>query len=287
MAVYNEENYIAEAIRSVRNQTYQNLQMIIVDDLSTDRSMEIAHLEAEDDPRIIVIEEGLKLGKINAFNTAYEHADGRFVTLLGGDDYLPLESLANRIKPLLDTPKGSASVARLKMVSEIPKFDGRIVPKVGKRGTFSGGTILFEHELAERIFPIPETLGNEDIWCVEHIKCFAENIEHIPEISYYYRIHELNSVPHTLSFSDRSRQTQRRNEGRSLFLHRYSDVLSDMQKETLQRYLRAEELRRSSALMRLLFLRGFPLKERLRYTAFSNPLLYWIWKILYRFLSGW
>ena len=52
MPVYNAEKYVSEAIESVRNQSYENWELIIVDDGSTDRSPEIIDAYSRKDPRI-------------------------------------------------------------------------------------------------------------------------------------------------------------------------------------------------------------------------------------------
>ena len=55
MTAYNTEKYIADAIQSILAQTYQNFEFIIVDDGSTDRTLDIILEYAKTDPRIIVI----------------------------------------------------------------------------------------------------------------------------------------------------------------------------------------------------------------------------------------
>ena len=53
--VYNLENYIEECVNSVRNQTYKNLEIIIVDDGSEDKSFDICYRLAKEDKRIILV----------------------------------------------------------------------------------------------------------------------------------------------------------------------------------------------------------------------------------------
>lgn len=87
---YNSERYIASAIRSVLNQTYTEWEMIIVDDGSTDRTLDIIQSFAIRDPRIRLIILPSNGGVSNARNTAIKHSRGRYVAFLDSDDiWLP------------------------------------------------------------------------------------------------------------------------------------------------------------------------------------------------------
>lgn len=84
--LYNSSDFIAETIESVLNQTYSEWEMIIVDDCSTDNSVEIVKEYANKDKRInlIVLEENI--GAAAARNVALENASGRFIAFLDSDD---------------------------------------------------------------------------------------------------------------------------------------------------------------------------------------------------------
>ena len=84
--MYNSEKYIRETVQSVKRQTYPHWEMIIVDDRSTDCSVEIVReLEAEDSRiRLTVLEENS--GPAVARNTGIEKATGRYIIFLDSDD---------------------------------------------------------------------------------------------------------------------------------------------------------------------------------------------------------
>jgi glycosyltransferase involved in cell wall biosynthesis len=87
MPAFNAELYIAQAVKSVLDQSYPNWELIIVDDGSTDKTAEIATLFT--DPRIKVIHQS-NGGESAARNTALEHMQGEFVAFLDADDiFLP------------------------------------------------------------------------------------------------------------------------------------------------------------------------------------------------------
>jgi glycosyltransferase involved in cell wall biosynthesis len=85
--VYNAEQYVAETLKSVLAQTYQNFEVIIVDDGATDRSLEIC--QRFDDPRIKIIHQKNR-GLAGARNTGIRHATGDYIGFLDADDiWLP------------------------------------------------------------------------------------------------------------------------------------------------------------------------------------------------------
>lgn len=85
--VYNIEIYLEQCIESIINQSYSNLQIILIDDGSTDKSGEICDRFAKKDPRIDVIhkENG---GPVSARNAGLDKAKGKYVGFVDGDDYI-------------------------------------------------------------------------------------------------------------------------------------------------------------------------------------------------------
>ena len=87
---YNSENFISETINSVLNQTYKNWEMIIVDDVSTDRSVDIISTFCKQDARIQLHQLLDNSGAAIARNKAIELAQGTFIAFLDSDDlWLP------------------------------------------------------------------------------------------------------------------------------------------------------------------------------------------------------
>lgn len=83
---HNSAPYIEETIQSVVNQSYQNWEMIIVDDASKDESLKIMNLWAQKDERIKVIPLTENVGAAKARNIALEKAKGRYIAFLDSDD---------------------------------------------------------------------------------------------------------------------------------------------------------------------------------------------------------
>lgn len=85
--VYNTGNYLQECIDSVRQQSYKSLELIFINDGSTDNSSAILDKAAESDPRIKVIEQE-NSGLSAARNRGMREASGDYIMFLDSDDWL-------------------------------------------------------------------------------------------------------------------------------------------------------------------------------------------------------
>lgn len=85
--VYNVEKYLERCIKSLQNQTLKDIEIILVDDSSTDASLEICHSLAKEDKRIKVIHKENQ-GAGLARNTALKEATGKYIGFLDSDDFI-------------------------------------------------------------------------------------------------------------------------------------------------------------------------------------------------------
>lgn len=85
--IYNVDKYLNRCIESVVNQTYRNLEILLVDDGSPDKSLEICQHWVKNDPRIRIIYESNQ-GRGIARNMGISHATGDFITFVDGDDFI-------------------------------------------------------------------------------------------------------------------------------------------------------------------------------------------------------
>lgn len=98
--VYNVEKYLPECLDSVINQTYKDLQIIVIDDGSTDSSGKICDQYAEKDNRITVIHQE-NAGAANAKNTGLDNVKGEYLAFADSDDWVELnwiETLVNAME---------------------------------------------------------------------------------------------------------------------------------------------------------------------------------------------
>lgn len=95
MAVHDGERYIGAAVDSVLTQKFRDLELIVVDDGSTDRSAEIVREHA--DPRVRLIANGRNLGLAPSLNVGLAEARGEFVARLDADDVAMPQRLAEQV----------------------------------------------------------------------------------------------------------------------------------------------------------------------------------------------
>jgi len=113
--VYNVEQYIAETIKSVLAQTYQDFEIIIVDDESPDRS--IAICQSFTDPRIRIIQQKNR-GAAGARNTGIRQSQGNYLALLDSDDLWLPEKLECQLQHLQTHPDVGVSFCRAALIDE-------------------------------------------------------------------------------------------------------------------------------------------------------------------------
>jgi glycosyltransferase involved in cell wall biosynthesis len=90
VAVYNTEKYLKDCMDSVVNQTYQNLEIICVNDCSTDKSLEILEEYAAKDTRIKIITNEKNSGLGVTRNVGIDAAHGEYILFIDSDDWLDL-----------------------------------------------------------------------------------------------------------------------------------------------------------------------------------------------------
>lgn len=98
MAAYNRENFISESIESVCNQTYDDWELIISDDGSTDKTCDIVNEYIKKDKRIKLVRSSQNKGAAAARNTALDVAQGRYIAYLDSDDLWVNNKLEKQLK---------------------------------------------------------------------------------------------------------------------------------------------------------------------------------------------
>lgn len=286
LAVHNGERWLEQAIESVQRQSHPNWELIVVDNGSQDGSYEIAQRFAEREPRVLAHRLREK-GKNLAYNHAFSRSTGSFVAYFAADDILPVESLERRLAPLVSAPGPGYSTCALRTFSDMPKYDGLVMPRNLAQPNFSGGALMFSRELAERVFPLPETLPNEDTWTQLHLRSFGMHF-HVPEVLYHYRIHGLNSFGYDVPFQVKRDGFLRRARAHEIFLERYQSMAGEnefIQKDVVK-FVGAVSALRDGGILSTLVSPHMPVSMKLLILYYSSPLLYRMRNLMFRFLSG-
>lgn len=132
MSCFNAERYLEQAMRSILNQSYRNLELIVIDDLSRDTTPQIIERLAREDARVRVLRNPTNRGTYVSRNQAFEQARGEFFTVMDADDFALPERLARQVHNLLAHPE------RIGVWTDWVRMhdDGRFYFKVQWGGTY-------------------------------------------------------------------------------------------------------------------------------------------------------
>lgn len=133
---YNREAYLAECIESVLNGNFQDFELIIVDDQSTDGSLDIARSYAARDERIKVHRNEINLGDYPNRNKAASLANGRYIKYLDADDMLGKWALDIMVDAMEQFP--NAGFALFDFSPNRPLFPVELSPEQTFEGFYSG-----------------------------------------------------------------------------------------------------------------------------------------------------
>lgn len=100
--VYNAERFLHETIKTVKHQTYDNWELIMIDDVSSDKSADIIKRYIKSDRRIKLIQQPINGGAAKARNTGINKARGRYIAFLDADDLWHPEKLSIQLKFMQD-----------------------------------------------------------------------------------------------------------------------------------------------------------------------------------------
>lgn len=124
---YNCEKYIAKALDSVLNQSYENLEVIVVDDCSKDTTLNIVQCYQNIDSRVHILKHKNNRGVSCTRNFGVKEAKGDWIALLDSDDYWKLDKLEKQMKRIQETDSFMCCTGR-KLINKEGKEIGRNIP---------------------------------------------------------------------------------------------------------------------------------------------------------------
>lgn len=101
--VYNCEKYIGDTLRSITGQSYTNIEILCVDDCSTDNGWRLVEEIASEDNRVRLVRHETNRGRSAARNSALDIARGEWIACVDGDDLLPPEAIGKMVSYADDT----------------------------------------------------------------------------------------------------------------------------------------------------------------------------------------
>jgi hypothetical protein len=124
LPVFNGENYLAEAIRSVLDQRFADFELIVCDNASTDKTGEIARQFAATDPRVHYVRNPANIGAAPNYNLAFERARGRYFKWLAHDDRMLPDYLTRTVETMEACPELVLCNSRVEVIDETGRHIG-------------------------------------------------------------------------------------------------------------------------------------------------------------------
>lgn len=193
LPVYNGEKCLEESVASVLEQTYRNIELIIVNDCSTDATETIIDRFVEKDKRVRKISNSHNLKLPTSLNVGFENASGEYWTWTSDDNKYKKNAIECMVN-YLESNKATDMVYSDYTVidSENKELYNKALgePKELVYGNCIGACFLYRREIAQKIGSYDTNLflaEDYDYW----IRMFKDgNIDHLDENLYYYRKHQ-------------------------------------------------------------------------------------------------
>ncbi|MGC8861386.1 MAG: glycosyltransferase family 2 protein [Armatimonadota bacterium] len=190
LPVHNGERYLRESVESCLAQTWENIELIVVDDASTDSTAEI--VRSYDDPRIRLITNSRNLGLPASLNAGFAAAAGEFFTWTSDDNLYAPDGIAALVEGLRNNPRAALAYGSFYLIDE----QGRVIgkkdcppPAYLPRENVVGAYFVYRRETAEAVGPYDPDMRlaeDYDYWLRMYrrfpiVRCDADG--------YYYRVH--------------------------------------------------------------------------------------------------
>ena len=203
--VYNAKKYLHDCIESILSQTYHNLEIILIDDGSTDGSEKFVDDYAKSDKRIKVVHQK-NMGLSSARNTGLKHATGKYITFVDSDDRIEPNMIENLFNALIDSqadiaicsfkeiyPNGKTRGFSHNYPKQVFTTEQALANMLQENGFMVSATMkLFPTNYFKGIkFPVDKL--HEDVGTTYKLIMEAKKIVFIPN-EYYVYVHHNNSI---------------------------------------------------------------------------------------------
>lgn len=209
VCVYNTEKYIPKCLDRLLNQTYSNLEIVVVNDGSTDGSLKILKQYAKKYDKIVLLSNERNQGLSYSRNVGLKYASGEYIGYIDSDDYID-ETYYEKLMEAIQKNQSDMAVADMKIIYENQDYLEHVSKgcegEVTKLNLIKNGLAasacnkLFKKELISR-YPFSEGKVNEDLAVVLPAIVAAGKVSYVPS-QYYYYVQRGNSIQNS-RFSDK------------------------------------------------------------------------------------
>lgn len=288
--VYNIEHYIEECIKSILNQTFKEFELLLVDDGSTDSSLNICRGYEKKDNRIKVIHKK-NGGLSDARNVGIEKACGKYICFIDGDDFIANDTLENMYNLIL---KNNSQIAVCNMVRYYEDEDTGVFYRPSEKNIVLEGKDRFktleQPSVCNKMFKtdlfdgvrFPYGKYYEDTFVYHELVMKANSVVLTGKDSYYYRCRRgsildggyskkyfdfMEAVYLRATFLDQNNIKEYADEA---YLHMYSSLSNaynnlDSSSDELKPLFDVAKDRYNKVFKRLIKDKNFNIKQKLRF----------------------
>ncbi|WP_435415251.1 glycosyltransferase family 2 protein [Polaribacter aestuariivivens] len=193
LPVYNVEKYISACMDSILNQTFQDFEIIVIDDCSTDNTINV--ITSYKDARIRIIKKEENKGLIDSLNIGFKEANGKYIARVDGDDINALDRFEKQYNFLEKNREIKVCGSWLKSFGAYDKeikhkeFHEQIKAQLLLSNPMSLGATML-NRLAYKDFNFKKEMlhvEDYDFWARTAWICKMHNLQ---EVLYYYRTHQ-------------------------------------------------------------------------------------------------
>lgn len=198
MPVYKGEEYIAEAIKSILNQTYDNFELIIINDCSPDRCGEI--ISKFKDERIVVIKNEENIGLVSSLNKGIRIATGEYIARMDQDDISLPRRLETQVQYMESNPDIGICGANVKTIGKIKGYVNKKFVHAEENKAILLFHVPFTHPVVmmrKKIIEENNLFYDKNFEYCEDYELWARSsivtkLSNIDKVLMLYRIHETN-----------------------------------------------------------------------------------------------
>ena len=190
--VYNVEQYLPRCLDSVINQTFKDIEIICINDCSTDKSLAILKNYAIKDNRIKIIDLLRNQGASAARNKGIDNANGEYISFIDPDDYIDLNYFEELCSKAQTTDADIVKAKRVIILKDGSKTFSKLNQQIQTDSKFNFSnewtTAIYKSSLIfdNNIRLVPQFIVAEDVAFLNEIVLKANRIEIIENVRYYY-----------------------------------------------------------------------------------------------------
>ncbi|WP_029274509.1 glycosyltransferase family 2 protein [Pedobacter borealis] len=215
LCTYNGEKYLRQQLDSIVNQTYPNLEIVVVDDVSSDNTIEILNEYALKHTKFRIIRNELNLGYVKNFEKAIGLCNGEYISLSDQDDIWSLD----KIQLLKDNIGANAMIyhdsefidqtdrpMNKRMSDVLNMYEGNSSLPFLFYNCVSGHSALFKRSLSKNLFPFPGKFYHD--WWMAFVATENGGLKYLDQTLVLYRQHSTSNTD-ILNIKARPKKTKK------------------------------------------------------------------------------